>query len=191
MRLLVFAGLLLVVRGLPSLVIYLRLLPFRQRLEMTFITATTMPLLIALAEIGLKDGVMLPANAAALVGAGVISVLLFPAIAAVLHRKDQPLPDIGEPAPSPQPSPRTGRARRPDSGPGSRTTPCPAPAAPIPACRRPDRRLRGTRHRAAAVLAGPGQLELVDPLRAATNAASVPSVSSASRFRSSAATSTW
>jgi Kef-type K+ transport system membrane component KefB len=99
LRLLVFAGLLLVVRGLPALVIYLRLLPFRQRLEMTFITATTMPLLIALAEIGLKDGVMLPANAAALVGAGVISVLLFPAIAAVLHRKDRPQPDIGEAAP--------------------------------------------------------------------------------------------
>ena len=99
LRLVVFAGLLLVVRGLPALVIYLRLLPFRQRLEMTFITATTMPLLIALAEIGLKDGVMLPANAAALVGAGVISVLVFPAIAAGLHRKDRVQPDIGEPAP--------------------------------------------------------------------------------------------
>ena len=53
-------------------------LPLRQRLEMTFITATTMPLLIALAEIGLSDGVMLPSNAAALVGAGVLSVLHLP-----------------------------------------------------------------------------------------------------------------
>ena len=44
---------------------------------MTFVTATTMPLLIALAEIGLRDGVMLPSNAAALVGAGVVSVLCF------------------------------------------------------------------------------------------------------------------
>ena len=56
---------------------------------MTFITATTMPLLIALAEIGLKDGVMLPANAAALVGAGVLSVLLYPSAAAALRRRDQ------------------------------------------------------------------------------------------------------
>ena len=86
-RLLIFVGLLLAVRGLPSLLIYARVMPFRQRLEMTFITATTMPLLIALAEIGLHDGVMLPANAAALVGAGVVSVLLFPAAAAALDRQ--------------------------------------------------------------------------------------------------------
>ena len=48
----------------------------RERVEMTFITATTMPLLIALAEIGEQDGVMLPATSAALVGAGVLSVLI-------------------------------------------------------------------------------------------------------------------
>jgi Kef-type K+ transport system membrane component KefB len=86
-RLFIFVGLLVVVRGLPSLLVYARVLPFRQRLEMTFITATTLPLLIALAEIGLRDGVMLPSNAAALVGAGVVSVVLFPAIAAALHRR--------------------------------------------------------------------------------------------------------
>jgi hypothetical protein len=57
---------------------------------MTFITATTMPLLIALAAIGLSDGVMLPANAAALVGAGVLSVLIFPAVAAMLHKRGRP-----------------------------------------------------------------------------------------------------
>jgi Kef-type K+ transport system membrane component KefB len=86
LRLVVFAILLLVVRGLPCLLIYARALPFRERLEMTFVTATTMPLLIALAAIGLSDGVMLPSNAAALVGAGVVSVLVFPAIATVLRR---------------------------------------------------------------------------------------------------------
>ena len=35
-----------------------------------FITATSLPLLVALAEIGLRNGTMLPENAAALVGAG-------------------------------------------------------------------------------------------------------------------------
>ena len=44
LRLLLFFGLLLVVRGLPSLLVYRRALRPRQRLEMTFITATTMPL---------------------------------------------------------------------------------------------------------------------------------------------------
>jgi hypothetical protein len=45
-----------------------------------------MPLLIALAAIGLSDGVRLPSNAAALVGAGVVSVLVYPAIATLLRR---------------------------------------------------------------------------------------------------------
>lgn len=90
--LLVFFVLLLVVRGLPSLLVYRRALPLRQRAEMTFITATTMPLLIALAAIGLSTGVMLPANAAALVGAGVLSVLFYPLIAIALARRGRTVP---------------------------------------------------------------------------------------------------
>jgi Kef-type K+ transport system membrane component KefB len=90
LRLVVFVVLLLVVRGLPSLLIYARVLPLRERVEMTFITATTMPLLIALAAIGLSDGVMLPSNAAALVGAGVVSVLVFPAVATLVQRRGRP-----------------------------------------------------------------------------------------------------
>ncbi len=86
LRLLIFFLLLLIVRGLPSLLVYRRALPVRQRIEMTFITATSLPLLIALAEIGEQDGVMLPATAAALVGAGVLSVLVYPQIAVGLHR---------------------------------------------------------------------------------------------------------
>jgi hypothetical protein len=63
---------------------------------MTFITATTLPLLIALAEIGQQDGVMLPATAAALVGAGVLSVLVYPQIAVGLHRSAPLTPaDVG------------------------------------------------------------------------------------------------
>jgi len=59
---------------------------------MTFITATTMPLLIALAAIGLSTGVMIPANAAALVGAGVLSVLVYPLIAIALARRGGTVP---------------------------------------------------------------------------------------------------
>ena len=86
LRLLLFFVLLLAVRGVPSLLVYRRALPRRQRVEMTFITATTLPLLIALAAIGQEDGVMLPATTAALVGAGVLSVLVYPLIAVMLHR---------------------------------------------------------------------------------------------------------
>src|SRR5215467_16095052 len=92
LRLLVFFVLLLVVRGLPSLLVYRRALPLRQRAEMTFITATTMTLLIALAAIGLSTGVMIPANAAALVGAGVLSVLVYPLIAIALARRRGAVP---------------------------------------------------------------------------------------------------
>ena len=95
-RLILFFLMLLIVRGLPSLLVYRRALPARQRVEMTFITATTLPLLIALAEIGRQDGVMLPATAAALVGAGVLSVLVFPLVAVRLHRTAPLTPaDVG------------------------------------------------------------------------------------------------
>jgi Kef-type K+ transport system membrane component KefB len=95
-RLLLFFLLLLVVRGLPSLLVYHGALPVRQRLEMTFITATTLPLLIALAAIGQQDGVMLPATSASLIGAGVLSVLVYPLIAVTLHRSAALTPaDVG------------------------------------------------------------------------------------------------
>ena len=86
LRLVLLLAMLLIVRGLPSMLVYRRVLPVRQRAEMTFITATSLPLLIALAAIGQQDGVMLPATSAALVGAGVLSVLIYPLVAVGLHR---------------------------------------------------------------------------------------------------------
>lgn len=85
-RLLGFFVLLLVVRGVPAILIYRKTLGPRQRVEMMFLTATALPLLVALSEIGLQSGVMLPENAAALVGAGVLSIAIFPFVATRLHR---------------------------------------------------------------------------------------------------------
>jgi Kef-type K+ transport system membrane component KefB len=87
LRLLVFFVLLLVVRGVPALFLYRRELPPAQRVEMMFLTATALPLLVALAEIGLRNGTMLPENAAALVGAGILSVLVFPMAAVLVQRR--------------------------------------------------------------------------------------------------------
>jgi Kef-type K+ transport system membrane component KefB len=96
LRLLLFFVLLIVVRGLPSLLVYRRAMAPVQRVEMTFITATSLPLLIALATIGEQDGVMLPATAASMIGAGVLSVLVFPLIAVSLHRRAALTPaDVG------------------------------------------------------------------------------------------------
>ena len=58
-----------------------------------FCTATTLPLIVALTQIGLENGTMLPENAAALVGAGVLSVLVFPLAAVLLDRSDEPEQD--------------------------------------------------------------------------------------------------
>jgi Kef-type K+ transport system membrane component KefB len=86
-RLLLFFVLLLVVRGLPTLLVYRSVLPWSRRLELVFIVSTALPLLVALAKIGLDSGQMLPENAASLVGAGVLSVLIYPPIAIALDKR--------------------------------------------------------------------------------------------------------
>jgi Kef-type K+ transport system membrane component KefB len=96
-RLIVFFLLFLLVRGLPALLFYRRELPPRGRVQLMLLTSTALPLLVALAAIGLESETMLPENAAALVGAGVLSVIVFPAIAISLQRPTaDPLAD--EPA---------------------------------------------------------------------------------------------
>ena len=87
-RLVVFFLLFLAVRGLPALLFYRRDLPMRGRVQLMLLTATALPLLVALATIGLESGTMLPENAAALVGAGVLSVIVFPALAVSVGRRE-------------------------------------------------------------------------------------------------------
>ena len=86
-RLIGFFVLLLVVRGVPALFVYRHDLPWPRRVQMMLLTATALPLLVALSEIGLQNGSMLPENAAALVGAGVLSVAIFPLLAVRLQPK--------------------------------------------------------------------------------------------------------
>jgi Kef-type K+ transport system membrane component KefB len=103
LRLLIFFVLLLAVRGVPSLFLYRRDLPAAQRVETMFLTATALPLLVALAEIGLRNGTMLRENAAALVGAGVLSVLVFPMAAVAIERRRRAAarPAVAPPADAP------------------------------------------------------------------------------------------
>jgi Kef-type K+ transport system membrane component KefB len=108
LRLLAFFVLLLLVRGLPALLVYRRALSMTQRLQMMFITATALPLLVALAEIGLRNGTMLPENASALVGAGVLSVIVYPAIAVAIGTRG---------AAREQAAPASGRAPHEPVGP--------------------------------------------------------------------------
>jgi len=102
-RLLVFFVLLLAVRGIPALFLYRRDLPAAQRTQMMLLTATALPLLVALAEIGLRNGTMLRENAAALVGAGALSVLVFPMAAVAIERRRRAAarPAVAPPADAP------------------------------------------------------------------------------------------
>ena len=99
LRLLAFFVLLLVIRGVPALFLYRRDLPAIQRVQMMLLTATALPLLVALAEIGLRNGTMLRENAAALVGAGVLSVLVFPMAAVVVERRRRAATAAAPPGP--------------------------------------------------------------------------------------------
>jgi Kef-type K+ transport system membrane component KefB len=86
LRLVLFFVLMVAVRGGPALLVYRGVLSWRERGQTALITATALPVLVALTEIGTRSGTMLSANAAALVGAGVVTVLVLPAVAVALGR---------------------------------------------------------------------------------------------------------
>ena len=73
-RLAVFFLLLLAVRGLSVLLVFRSRLPGREPFQLALFAATGLPLIVAITQIGLSTGVMRPENAAALVGAGLLSV---------------------------------------------------------------------------------------------------------------------
>ena len=77
-----FFGLLLVVRGVPQFFIYRHALPkTRERTRFSLYVATALPIIVAVTSIETDNEVMSPEVAAALVGAGALSVLVFPLIA--------------------------------------------------------------------------------------------------------------
>ena len=75
----------LVIRGLPALLLYRREFNLRDRIALALYSATQLPLVVAITAIAVAAGRMRPSTAAALVGAGMLSVLIFPMIAAALR----------------------------------------------------------------------------------------------------------
>ncbi len=84
----IYLALFLVVRGLPALVVYARSLTWRQRVSLGVLQSTALPLLVVISDIGLATHRMLPVNATALVGAGMVSVLVFPLVGFALAGSD-------------------------------------------------------------------------------------------------------
>ncbi len=78
LKLPIFLGLMLLVRGLPALLVYRGVLDRRERTTMVVLQSTALPMLVVITELGQSTGTMTSANAAALVGAGMASVLIFP-----------------------------------------------------------------------------------------------------------------
>jgi Kef-type K+ transport system membrane component KefB len=75
-----FLLLMLVARGIPVYLLYRgRLEPF-ERFPMALFSATGLPLIVVITSIALSEHRMLQVNAASLVAAGMLSVLLFPAL---------------------------------------------------------------------------------------------------------------
>ena len=90
-RIPVYLVLLLVVRGVPALFVYRGLLPAASRRALGLMQATALPLVVVLTEIGRQTNRMSSSDAAALVGAAMLSVLFFPALAlSQLRRDDRP-----------------------------------------------------------------------------------------------------
>jgi Kef-type K+ transport system membrane component KefB len=85
----VFLAALVVVRGLPAL-LYRAVIP-RDRLAVAVLMqATSLPFIVAATAVGLALDVVSPANAAALIAAGLLSVVVFPAVSLSLLRRAAP-----------------------------------------------------------------------------------------------------
>ncbi len=87
----IFLAALLVARGLPALV-YKSLTTRRQTLAAALLQATSLSFLIVAGQIGVQLDLLRPAVYAALVAAGLLSVLLFPLTALTLLRAEEEEP---------------------------------------------------------------------------------------------------
>jgi Kef-type K+ transport system membrane component KefB len=87
LRVPLFLAVLLLVHGVPAL-LYRPLVGGRRVLPAGLLGATTLTFLVAAEQIGTDLGLITPANGAALIAAGLLSVLLFPLAALALLRKD-------------------------------------------------------------------------------------------------------
>ncbi len=101
LRIPLFLVLLLFVRGLPVLVLYRAQLPWRERLGLALLSATGLPLIVVITAIGTAAGSLSPGDAAALVGAGMLSVILLPILGIRLVRPVGAAPETRPAGPDP------------------------------------------------------------------------------------------
>ncbi len=90
LRVPIFLVALLLVRGVPAL-IYRPLVGNRRSVVAGLLQATSLSFIVAASQIGLALGLITKATGAALIAAGLLSVLIFPIIALTLLRQSEPI----------------------------------------------------------------------------------------------------
>jgi Kef-type K+ transport system membrane component KefB len=83
----VFLALMLVARGGPVYLLYRKELRPQERLPMALLSATALPIIVVITSIALEEGRMVEVNAASLVAAGMLSVMVFPVASLGLLRR--------------------------------------------------------------------------------------------------------
>jgi Kef-type K+ transport system membrane component KefB len=86
-KLFLFLGLFLVVRGVPAMLLYRGVLSLRDRAALAFYSATQLPLVVAITTIATDQGHMKTSTAAGLVGAAMLSTLIYPFVGMALRRR--------------------------------------------------------------------------------------------------------
>jgi Kef-type K+ transport system membrane component KefB len=96
LKLPLFVAIFLIVRGVPAFVFYRRDLVLRDRAALAFFCATELPLVVAITTIAQAHHDMRDSTASALVGAAILSTLIYPLIALRLRRgrvqEEEPAP---------------------------------------------------------------------------------------------------
>ncbi len=106
LKLVMFLGLFLVIRGTPALLLYRRVLRTGQRAALAFYSATELPLVVAITTIAIDAGHMKTSTGAGLVGAAMLSTLFFPIVGLVLQRRAVRSGETGPPGgPAESPTP--------------------------------------------------------------------------------------
>jgi Kef-type K+ transport system membrane component KefB len=103
LKMVMFFALFLIVRGVPALLLYRGVLGLRDRAALAFYSATELPLVVAITTIAVDQGHMHSDTAAGLVGAAIISTLVFPLVGLWLRRDSEDKRDEGLAA-EPQPA---------------------------------------------------------------------------------------
>ncbi len=103
LKLAMFFVLFLVVRGAPALLLYRGVLRARQRAALAFYSATELPLVVAITTIATETGHMKASTAAGLVGAAMLSTLIFPFVGQALQKQAIAEGETGPPDDGPLP----------------------------------------------------------------------------------------